>query len=233
MTRLLLPLVLLAALLLPAPAYAEEPSMLFENYAYGMARSEAEKIPGIKRGEGEMAGELILEGVKWLDRLWNAKFIFDKDQLIEISLIDRFSPEAVKAVRDQMKREQNQLVGIVLDDKAFDLFSLISAGGMEGFNARFNELWNAKKAHSLYSRQYLSTREISPEVLQRATNINQLLGMVESTIKETEMALIGDGEDPMPRYIIVSFTYPVLDVFRNPPEELRGRLPQPAPENAR
>lgn len=222
--RLVLPLVLLAALLMPATASAEDMPPLFDSYAYGMTKSEAEKIPGMEQGEGDMEGELILPGVSWIDLPWTARFIFDNDALVEISLVGPYTRESFNAIRAQMDREQNEIFGIVLDNRALDLFSLISAGGVEGFRARFSELLREKVPTRL-SYNYFSTKEIPAEVRQRATNITQLLGMVESTIKETEVTLIGDGNGSAPQVIVVSFTYPVLDVFRNPPDELRDKLP--------
>ena len=225
MPRLVLPLVLLAALLMPAAASAEDmPPLLFDGYAYGMPRSEVEKIPGIEPGEGDMEGELILPGVAWIDLPWTARFIFDNDALVEISLVGPYSRECFNAIRAQMDREQNEIFGIVLDNRALDLFSLISAGGVEGFRARFSELLR-EKVPTRMSYNYFSTKEIPTEVRQRATNITQLLGMVESSIKETEVTLIGDGNGSAPQVIVVSFTYPVLDIFRNPPNELRDKLP--------
>lgn len=224
MTRLVLPLLLLATLVMPAPGAAEEAPALFDAYTYGMPRSEAEKIPGIEPGEGDMEGELILPGVAWIDLPWTARFIFDNDVLVEISLVGPYTRETFNAIRAQMDREQNEIFGIVLDNRALDLFSLISAGGVEGFRARFSELLREKVPTRL-SYNYFSTKEIPTEVRQRATNITQLLGMVENTIKETEVTLIGDGNGSAPQVIVVSFTYPVLDVFRNPPDELRDKLP--------
>ncbi len=224
MTRLLLSLVLLAGLLLPLPTRAAEKPLIFEQYAYGAAKSDLEKLPGMEKGEGEMAGELILAGVKWVDRPWTARFIFDDDQLREISLVGPYSRECFNAIRAHLeKTEKNEIFGIVVDDKALDLFSLISAGGVEGFRARFSELLR-EKTPSRISYNYFSTGEFSPEVRQRATNITQFLGMVESDIKETEVILQGDGKGG-PQVISVSFTYPVLDVFRKPPAELRDKLP--------
>lgn len=227
MTRLVLPLALLAALAMPAMTPAAESSAeapaLFDSYAYGMPRSEAEKIPGMEPGEGEMEGELILPGVTWIDLPWTARFIFDKDELIEISLVGPYSRDTFNAIRARMDTERNEIFGIVLDNRALDLFSLISAGGVDSFRARFSELLREKVPARL-SYNYFSTKEIPDEVRQRATNITQLLGMVESTIKETEVTLIGDGNGSAPQVIVVSFTYPVLDVFRDPPQELRDKL---------
>ncbi|MCH5277372.1 MAG: hypothetical protein J1E80_06005 [Desulfovibrionaceae bacterium] len=227
MTRLALALALLTTLMTPGAVFAAEkspePPALFDSYVYGMARSEAEKIPGIAPGEGDMAEELILPGVTWVERPWTARFIFDSDALIEISLVGPYTRESFNAIRAQMTQEQNEIFGIVLDDRALDLFSLISAGGVDGFRARFSELLR-EKVPTRISYNYFSTKEIPSEVRQRATNITQLLGMVENTIKETEVTLIGDGNGSAPQVIVVSFTYPVLDVFRNPPDELRDTL---------
>lgn len=223
MIRFLLPLLLTIAFFSPTPAPAEEKALLFENYAYGMAKSEVEKVPGIEQGEGEMAGELILAGVKWVDRPWTARFIFEQETLTEITLVGPYSREAFNAIRAQLEeKEKNEIFGIVLDDKALDLFALISAGGVEGFRARFSELLREKVPTRL-SYNYFSTKEFSQEVRQRATNITQFLGMVERTIKETEVTLQGDGKGG-PQVLLVSFTFPVLDVFRNPPAELRDNL---------
>ena len=84
----------------PVAASAEDmPSLLFDSYAYGMPRSEAEKIPGIEPGEGDMEGELILPGVAWIDLPWTARFIFDNDVLVEISLVGPYTRETFNAIR--------------------------------------------------------------------------------------------------------------------------------------
>lgn len=218
--RFLIPALLLVLSL--APAAQAEPAF-FQNYVYGMPKAEIAKISGIEEGRDEMAGELHLPGQVWLQMPWTVRFRFEDEKLVEVQLFAPYTRTAFNALREQMTKENSELLGIVLDDKALDLFQLINAGGVDAFRTRLSQLLREKTPGRM-SYQYFSMDKVPREVRERATNINQFLGMVESDIRETEIILTGDGKGSKPLYLSVSFTFPVLDVFRNPPEELRGRL---------
>ena len=68
----------LTLVLLSACAPAQAAPALFDEYELGAPKSELLTRPGMKPGEGSMAGDLILPGVSWAGCEWTAQFGFEQ-----------------------------------------------------------------------------------------------------------------------------------------------------------
>lgn len=77
----------LTLVLLSACAPAQAAPALFDEYELGAPKSELLARPGMKPGEGSMAGDLILPGVSWAGCEWTAQFGFEREKLTTVTLL--------------------------------------------------------------------------------------------------------------------------------------------------
>ena len=197
------------ALLLLVPASATAAPVLFNSYAYETPRTDIEKIPGIAKGQGEMSSDLLLNDVPWAGKTWTAQFIFNDDKLSMITLLGAYDQERFKAVRQQLSADHFEILGIVVDEKALDLFSLIKAEGIDAFQKRFLELIKSRTPRRI-SYEYFMTRDVSEDQKKMANSMDEFLRVVDMGIVHAEVTQLGDGSGG-PQALLVTFTCPVLN----------------------
>ena len=108
----------LTLVLLSACAPAQAAPALFDEYELGAPKSELLTRPGMKPGEGSMAGDLILPGVSWAGCEWTAQFGFEREKLTTVTLLGRYGRERFNAVRRHLSGEGFEILGIVVDEKS-------------------------------------------------------------------------------------------------------------------
>ena len=104
------------------PAFAGP--LLFGDYELGMSKNSLLTRPGMKPGEGSMEGDLILSGVSWAGQDWTVQFGFKNDALVRVTLLGNYARERFDAVRHHLEQNGFEVLALVLDQKALDLFSL-------------------------------------------------------------------------------------------------------------
>lgn len=208
-----LALLAVLALLLYSVTPASASPVLFDSYAFGTPRAELEKVPGMEKGEGEMASDLILPAVKWAGMDWAAQFIFEQDQLVNVTLLGAYERARFDAVRKELTGNSFEILGFVVDQKALDLFQLIKAGGVEAFQKRFGELIREKTPERV-SYEFFQTKGVSEDQKKMVNSMNEFLRVVDMNILQAEVTMLGDGKGSGPQALLVSFFCPVLNVVK-------------------
>lgn len=193
------------------PAFAGP--LLFGDYELGMSKNSLLTRPGMKPGEGSMEGDLILSGVSWAGQDWTVQFGFKNDALVRVTLLGNYARERFDAVRHHLEQNGFEVLALVLDQKALDLFSLIKAGGVEAFQKRFMELLRAQTPTRI-SYEWFMTRDVSEDQKKMANSIGEFLRMVDMNILQAEVTQLGDGTAAGPQTLLVTFFFPVLNAMQ-------------------
>ena len=130
-----------------------------------------------------------------------------------ITLLGAYEQERFKAVRQQLTTDHFEILGIVVDEKALDLFSLIKAEGIDAFQKRFIELIKAKTPKRV-SYEYFMTRGVSEDQKKMVNSMDEFLRIVDMGIVHAEVTQLGDGTGA-PQALLVTFTCPVLNGVKN------------------
>lgn len=195
---------------LSACAPAQATPALFGEYEPGTPKSELLARSGMKPGEGSMAGDLILPGVSWAGCEWTAQFGFERDKLTTVTLLGRYERERFNAVRRHLSANGFEILGIVVDEKALDLFALIKSEGVEAFQKRFMELLRARTPARI-SYEWFMTRNVSEDQKKMANSMGEFLHMVDVNILQAEVTQLGDDSSSGPQALLVSFFFPVIN----------------------
>lgn len=200
---------LLVCLCACGPAFAAP--VLFGPYERGAARSALSALPGMTSLPENAGKGLLLPGVAFAGHTWTAQFHFDEGQtLIGADLMAPYARSRFDAVRQRLEADGFELLGVVVDGKALDLFSLIKAEGVEAFRTRFLELMRAQTPRRV-SYAWFDTKNVSEDQKKMATSLNEFLRMVDRNIRQADVVQLGDESSAGPRALLVSFTCPVLD----------------------
>ena len=204
----------LTLVLLSACAPAQAAPALFDEYELGAPKSELLARPGMKPGAGSMAGDLILPGVSWAGCEWTAQFGFEREKLTTVTLLGRYGRERFNAVRRHLSGEGFEILGIVVDEKALDLFTLIKSEGVEAFRKRFMELLRARTPARI-SYEWFMTRNVSEDQKKMANSMGEFLRMVDVNILQAEVTQLGDDSSSGPQALLVSFFFPVINAVNH------------------
>lgn len=209
----LVPALAIALLLASAPALGAP--ALFGEYERGTPKTELLARPGMEPGRGSMEGDLLLPGVPWAGHDWTAQFGFAGDKLEKVTLLGRYERERFNAVRQQLSQQGFEILGMVVDEKALDLFALIKAEGMEAFQKRFMELLRTKTPTRV-SYEWFMTGNVSRDQKKMANSMGEFLRMVDVNILQAEVTQLGDDSGSGPQALLVSFFFPVLNAVPHP-----------------
>lgn len=207
MRRVILPLLLC---LFFAQA-AQAGPILFGGYEFDAPRERVAAMPGLVPGQGEMAQDLIKAGENYAGSTWTAQLQFVDDKLHTVTLLAPYDRLRFDAVRAHLEKGGFEVLGIVVDDKALDLFALVKAEGMDAFRRRFSELLRAKTPERV-SFIWFDTRTVSQDQKKMANSMGEFLRMVAVDIPQVEVSQLGEAGATGPQALLVTFSYPVLKV---------------------
>ena len=220
----LLPLLLATLLALaPAAARAGEPapaSYPFPGgYTWGADYDTYKSLEGMRAAQDEAlaAGqeegkflELYRPGAEWAGHTWTEHLAFTRGKLDNVTLIAPYQRQTFNDVRARLEAEGYVILGILVDDKALDLFQLMQLQGPEAFNQRFLELLREKVPQRI-SYDYFMIKGISEEQMRLTSSINQFLLGMDAGHMQVEVTMLGGEEaGSAPQTLCVNFTYPAL-----------------------
>ncbi|MBP3731384.1 MAG: hypothetical protein J6I40_07950 [Mailhella sp.] len=200
---------LAAAMLLYAAPAAAGP-VLLDGFEHGAPKSDIAARPGAAAGEEAFKDELFLKGVQWAGFAWTAQCHFQNDKLTGVTLYSAYSRELLSHVTAYLKGHKFQPLGMVVDDKALDMISLVKLGGIEAFQKRFRELVSAKVPEKI-SYKWFDTQKIPANLLEDAASLGQLLMLVPKDTLQIDVTQSASGEKLENSMLSLQFSYPVLD----------------------
>lgn len=203
-------LVVLAAAVLFAPGTAAA-ALLLEGFAYGTPKSEIAGREGAVLGTEDFQDSVFLKNMPWAGYTWTAQCHFAPQQgLNGVTLYAAYSRELLTSVSASLKEQQFQMLGMILDDKALDMISLVKLGGSEAFRKRYRELTSAKIPQKI-SYEWYDGKKIPQAQLQDAASLGQLLMLVPKDTLQIEVTQSATGEKLENSQLIIHFSYPVMD----------------------
>lgn len=189
-------------------APAPEKPLLFENYAFGMPRALVAALPGATEGSGAFAGDLLLPEASFAGTLWNVRFAFKNDELVRVSLMERYSPERMRAVTDALRAGKFEMLALLANDKQLDFVSLLKIAGPEGLqNEIASLLGTTVPPRVIYA--WFDTSAFSKEMKLMARNLKELMLVVAAETREAEVTLLSEN-GAEPHLILVDFSFPLL-----------------------
>lgn len=190
---------------------AQASPILFGAYAFDAPRETIAAMPGVSSGQGDMAQDLIRMGESYAGLSWTAQLQFIDDKLHTVTLLAPYDRPRFDAVRAHLEKNGFEVLGIVVDNKALDLFALVKAEGMDAFRQRFSEFLRAKTPERV-SFIWFDTKTVSQDQKKMAKSMGEFLRMVAVDIPQVEVTQMGEAGSTSPQALLVTFSYPVLKV---------------------
>ena len=197
-------------LCVPTNAKASEFSLqLYETYTYNSPKNTFTEKSGTKNLAGKFAGDLLMPDTHFAGHSWKVRLEFIKEKLSCVSLMGPYSKDRIQAVMSQVRSQQFELLGIVVDKEQIDLIALLKAGKTENVLSEINALTKNKKFSRL-SYLFFDTAKISKEIKMAARNLYDFFMLIPSETKEVELTVLGDKKR-QPRMMLIDFRYPILN----------------------
>ena len=197
---------LAAAVLLWGQAAA---APLLEGFEYGAPRTEIEARQGAVRGEGDFKDDVFIKGVQWAGLAWTGQCHFTEGRLVGVTLYSAWSRELLNRVSAHLKERQFHMLGLIIDDTALDIISLVKLGGMEAFQKRYRELVSAKVPQRI-SYEWFDVQRLPQEQFMDATSLGQLLTLVPQDTLQVDVTQSASGEKLENGRLSVHFSFPVM-----------------------
>ncbi|MCR5814316.1 MAG: hypothetical protein K6G15_07480 [Desulfovibrio sp.] len=183
---------------------------LLQGFEYNAPKSEIAGREGAVLGKEAFQDNVFLRGVQWAGYAWTAQCHFQEEKLNAVTLYSAYSRELLKRVSAHLKEQQFQLLGMIIDDKALDMISLVKLGGFEAFQKRFRELTSAKVPQKI-SYKWLDMKNIPQEQLNDTASLGQLLMLVPMDTLQIDITQSAVGEKLENSKLLIHFSYPVMD----------------------
>ena len=184
--------------------------VLVDGFERGAQKSEIQARLGAQAGEEAYKDALFFKGVLWAGFAWTAQCHFIDDKLTGMTLYSAYSRELLSRVTAHLKEQKFQPLGMIIDDKALDMISLVKLGGIEAFQKRFKELVSAKVPEKI-SYKWYDTQKIPADMLQGAASLGQLLMLVPKDTLQVDVTQSASGEKLENSMLSIQFSYPVMD----------------------
>ncbi len=202
--------VVAAMLLLPGAAAAVP---LLHGFEYGTPMSEIAGREGAVPGQDAYKDNVFFKGVQWAGYTWTAQCYFTEIGLNGVTLYSAYSRELLNRVSAHLKEQKFQLLGMIIDDKALDMISLIKLGGFESFQKRFHELTSGKIPQKI-SYEWFDGKKISQDQLNNTASLGQLLMLVPMDTMQIEVTQSATGQKLENSMLAIHFSYPVMDAMK-------------------
>lgn len=187
-------LLVLALLLQGTPAPAQEHS-LFQDYQYGMPRSQALERPGAYDCADLLgSGAVCVNGIRFLDRGWDLDLSFNNQGLTSVSLRTPFE-RSVYARAFAALDERFELVVLQSARPPLDLLHLWHSAPHSGL---------ASRQMTEYEAQGMEERELAYVFLERtgihhamdeARSVSELLARADPGTRQAALVLHHDPDD--------------------------------------
>ena len=199
-----------AMLLLPGMAAA---APLLQGFEYGASKPEIAGREGAALGKEAFADDVFFKGVLWAGYAWTAQCHFDEEGLAGVTLYSAYSRELLNRVSAHLKEQQFQLLGMIVNDKALDMISLVKLGGPEAFQKRFRELTSAGIPQKI-SYEWFDGKKIPQEQLGNSASLSQLLMLVPMDTLQIDVTQSAAGEKLENSMLTIHFSYPLMDAMK-------------------
>ena len=201
----------LTALLLLSGRAAAAP--LLEGFEYGAPRTEIEVRQGAVKGEGDFRDDVFFKGVQWAGLAWTGHCHFKEGRLVGVTLYSAWSRELLNRVSAYLKERKFHMLGLIVDDKAVDIVSLVKLGGIEAFQKRYRELVAAKVPQRI-SYEWFDVQKLPQEQFMDATSLGQMLTLVPQDTLQIDVTQSASGEKLENGRLTVHFSYPVMEELK-------------------
>lgn len=207
-------LFLLPALLLLSfsPAWAAEP-MLFDTYAYGAPRAAMAALPNMKQGEGAFAGALLLDRVSFAGASWNARFEFNEDKLVRVSLMNAYTQDLADGVERHFRENGYEMLAILVGKRELDFVAMLKVGGIQGLEHALEQL-HAEGPHPRITRAWFQTRGVSKDIKKMVKNLKEFLMAAPAETREAEVTVLTPSKEGETAMLLVDFSFPILDAHK-------------------
>jgi len=206
---------ILLALLLGATGTARGAALLFEDFAWGMPKSELAKWPGAAPGEDSFAGDLLLPEALFASMPWTVRLEFAKERLVRVTLIERYSRERLDAVTRQLRVDKFEMLSVLIDDSYLDLVKTLKTVGPDGLREAWAGFVQGKTPERMIYA-WFETSGMAEDIKLMAGSLEQLLMMVAPETREAEVIVLRDPDTSAPGALLVSFSFPVLQKMEAP-----------------
>ena len=208
--RHLAALTMMFALLLgSAGSVWSAPALLFEDFAWGTPKSELAKRPGASPGEGSFAGDLLLPEAIFASMPWNVQLEFEKDRLVRVTLIERYSRERMDAVTRQLRADKFEMLSVLIDSTFLDLVKVLKTGGPDGVREEWARFVKDKTPERMIYA-WFDTTGVVEDIKRLAGSLEQLLKAAPPETREAEVILLRDPDTSAPGALLVSFSLPAM-----------------------
>lgn len=198
-----------AAVLISFGTAAAAPVFL-EGLEYGAAKESVASRPGALKGEEAFQNEVFFKSMPWAGFAWSAQCSFKDGKLAGVALYSAYSRELLDHVTSFLKAQRFQMLGMIVDDKALDMVSLVKLGGIEAFQKRYRELVSARVPEKI-SYNWFDSRKINDDQMSVSASLSQLLALVDREILQVDVVQSASGEKLENPMLSVHFSFPVLD----------------------
>ncbi|MBO4300446.1 MAG: hypothetical protein J5861_02470 [Desulfovibrio sp.] len=186
---------------------------LLQGFEYGAPKSEIAVREGAVLGKEAFKDNVFLKGVQWAGYAWTAQCHFVGEGLNGVTLYSAYSRELLNRVSAHLKEQKFQLLGMIIDDKALDMISLVKLGGYEAFQKRYRELIGAKIPQKI-SYEWFDGNKIPQEQLNDTASLGQLLMLVPKDTLQIDVTQSATGEKLENSMLLIHFSYPVMDEMK-------------------
>ncbi len=197
-----------AAMFAFAGAAAAAP--LLDGFEYGAAKAEIEARQGAARGEGDFKDDVFFKGVQWAGLAWAGQCHFKEGKLVGVTLYSAWSRELLNRVSAFLKDGKFHMLGLIVDDTAIDIVSLVKLGGMEAFQKRYREIVAAKVPQRI-SYEWFDVQKLPQEQFMDATSLGQMLTLMPQDTLQVDVTQSASGEKLENGRLTVHFSFPVMD----------------------
>ena len=183
----------------------------FEDFIYGLPKAELLKRPGAMPGTEAFKDDVFFKEVPWAGFIWSAQCHFANDALEGVTLYAPYDADKLKRLSAILREQKFHLLGMVIDNTAIDILSLVKLGGKDAFKKRYRELVAAATPSSIRYEWFEGT-SITEENLAMAANVSQLLTLVDMNTVQIEVSQEAVGENREQAMLAVHFSCPILRV---------------------
>lgn len=208
MLRLYTSLIFLALTLILAENSLASPTFL-EGFVFGTPRDKILERPGAMSGSENFKEDVFFKKISWAGFSWSMQCHFANSKLDGLTLYGSYEAEKLKRLSVYLKEQKFQLLGLVIDNTALDIITLVKLGGQEAFQKRFRELVKAKTPSTI-RYEWFEGLSLTEDNLRMAASLSQLLTLVDMNTVQIEVAQERVGEKQDHAVLSVHFSCPIL-----------------------
>ena len=187
-------------------------AVLFENFVWGTPKSELVKLPEASPGEGSLAGDLLLPEAIFASMSWNVRLEFEKDRLVRVTLMERYSRERMDAVTRQLRADKFEMLSILIDSSFLDLVKVLKTGGPDSVREEWARFVKDKTPERMIYA-WFDTTGVPDDIKLMAGNLEQFMRASPVETREAEVILLRDPATSAPGALLVSFSFPILETI--------------------